>query len=104
MSALSRTAIGCFHLVEAIDPASLTAENLSSHVVPPLHAVKYLPQVDLTPQEVVRLRNGLTIDKRTSLGETAEYAGITPGGELCSILVPRGKTHLTPTLNFPLET
>jgi hypothetical protein len=41
------------------------------------------------------------IDKPLALPDAAEYAGLTPGGELCSILVPRGKGQLTPALNFP---
>jgi tRNA pseudouridine55 synthase len=101
MSALNRTAIGNFQLENAVDPASLTAENLPRHLLPLMRAVEYLPRVDLTPQEVARLGHGLTIDKRNSLPEAAEYAGVSPTGELCSVLVPRGNTQLAPSLNFP---
>jgi tRNA pseudouridine55 synthase len=101
MSALVRTAIGNFRVEEAVEPALLTAENLPSHVFPLLRAVEYLPRVDLTPPEVIRLGHGLTIDRRNSLPEAAEYAGVNPAGALCSILVPRGKDQLTPSLNFP---
>lgn len=103
MSALSRTAIGGFRLEEAIEPASLRAENLPNYIVPLLRAVEDLPRVDLTMQEVIRLSNGLTIEKQPSLAEAVEYAGVAPSGELCSILIPRGKTQLAPTLNFPQE-
>jgi tRNA pseudouridine55 synthase len=101
MSALTRTAIGSFRLAEAIDPAKLTAENLSLHCLPLLQAVEDLPRRDLSPQEVVRLGHGLTIEKNVSLPEAAEYAGVGPKGELCSILVRRGDNQMAPLLNFP---
>jgi tRNA pseudouridine55 synthase len=100
MSALTRTAIGNFRLSEAVDPASFAAANLQEHLLPLLMAVEYLPRVDLSPVEAIRLGNGLTIS-RTSLPDAAEYAGISPTGELCSILVPRGKNQLAPALTFP---
>ena len=101
MSALKRTAIGSFRVEEAVDPASLTAENLSRCLLPLVRAVEYLPRLDLTAEEVARLGHGLTIENRISLPEAAECAGISPAGELCSILIPRGENRLTPTLNFP---
>ncbi len=101
MAALTRTAIGSFRLEGAVEPASLTAENLRSRLLPLSKAVEYLPQLELTSQEIVRLSHGMTIDKPANLPEAAEYAGVNDGGELCSILIPRGINQLTPSLNFP---
>lgn len=101
MSALTRTAIGNFRLEDAVDPASLSAENLPSRLLPLLLAVECLPRVDLTPAEAVRLGNGLPIERRICLAEGSQYAGVNPAGELCSILVPRGADRLAPALNFP---
>jgi tRNA pseudouridine55 synthase len=101
MSALKRTAIGNFRVEEAVDPASLTSENLPRYLLPLVHAVEYLPRLDLTAEEVARLGHGLTIENRISLPEAAEHAGISPAGEMCSILIPHGENRMTPTLNFP---
>jgi tRNA pseudouridine55 synthase len=101
MSTLTRTAIGSFRMEDAVEPSSLTAENLPGQLLPLLRAVEGLPHMRLTPQEVVRLGHGLTIDRRADVTEAAEYAGLNDAGELCSILVPRGKNQLTPALNFP---
>jgi tRNA pseudouridine55 synthase len=101
MSALMRTAIGNFRSEEAVDPVVLTAENLPQHLFPLMRAVEYLPRLDLTPQEVTRLSHGLTIERRDSLPKADKFAGLSPAGELCSILVPRGNNILTPALNFP---
>jgi tRNA pseudouridine55 synthase len=101
MSALTRTAIGDFRLQNAVDPASLSAEDLPSRLLPLLRAVEDLPRVDLTPAEVVRLVNGLSIERHISLPEGSRCAGVNPDGCLCSILVPRGADRLAPILNFP---
>jgi tRNA pseudouridine55 synthase len=101
MSALKRTAIGDFRLTDAIDPATLTHENLPRHLLPLLRAVDFLPRLELTPNEVIRLGHGLPIENRISSIGADEYASVSPEGELCSILVPRTGTQLTPSLNFP---
>jgi tRNA pseudouridine55 synthase len=93
MSALTRTAIGRFRVADAVDPASLTAESLPEHLLPLLGAVDDLPRVELSADEVVRLGKGLSIE-RASLPEAAEYAGVSPRGELCSILVARANTRI----------
>jgi tRNA pseudouridine55 synthase len=101
MSALNRTAIGSFRVEGAVEPASLTAENLPNQLLPLLRAVECLPKVALSPQEIARLGHGLTIPRPVSAVEAAEYAGINEAGELCTILAPRGMNQLAPTLNFP---
>jgi tRNA pseudouridine55 synthase len=103
MSALKRTAIGGFFLSDAVKPNMLTQEDLLNRLSPLLYAVDYLPKVNLLPQEMERLGHGLRIDKSPTLPEAEEYAGVSPTGKLCSILVPRGNGQLAPVLNFPLE-
>ena len=64
MSALVRTFIGGFRLDEAVNPRQLTRENWQSRLHPPLRAVEHLPRVQLSAEEVVRVRNGLTIERK----------------------------------------
>jgi tRNA pseudouridine55 synthase len=101
MSALTRTAIGSFPLDDAIEPTSLTMESLPRQLLPLSRAVECLPRVSLTPQEIARLSHGLTIAKPASLRDAIEYAGTNKGGELRTILGPRGRDQLAPILNFP---
>ena len=66
MSALVRTFIGGFRLDESVNPRQLTRENWQSRLHPPLRAVEHLPRVQLSAEEVVRVRNGLTIEVQGS--------------------------------------
>jgi tRNA pseudouridine55 synthase len=100
MSALCRTAIGGFRAENAVDPHSLTKDNLAEHLSPLSLAVECLPKVVLTPAEVERLEHGLPIARRNDLADSFEFAGMSSAGELLSILVPRGKNQLGPSLNF----
>ena len=90
MSGLVRTSIGRFHVAEAIEPAQLTRDNWLSFLQPPLRAVEYLPRVQLSAEETVRLRNGQTIDVGEPLAaspEGEEFAAIDPAGQLVGIVV-----------------
>ncbi len=79
MSALRRTAIGKFQVADAVDPKQLTAENWSTFLQPALRAVEFLPRVTLSAAEVVRVRNGLAIDKAESGEPKAEAVGWVDG-------------------------
>jgi tRNA pseudouridine55 synthase len=105
MSALVRTAVGPLALQEAIDPRELTGENWHKHLLPMTHAVQSLPRVELTAEDLARVRNGLAVrdprqcsDAWQSWGD--EIAALDPQGELVAILGPRGQGWLGPVRNF----
>jgi len=65
MSALTRTRIGGFSLEDAVAPDQLTPDGWAAFLQPSLLAVEYLPRVRLTAEEVIRVHNGLTIEKES---------------------------------------
>jgi tRNA pseudouridine55 synthase len=90
MSALERTSIGGFQLAEAINPYRLTSENWHGLLQPPLRAVEYLPRVQLSADDTLRLRNGQTIDGAGPLAASpagGEVVAIDPTGQLVGIVV-----------------
>lgn len=99
MSGLTRTAIGQFHLCDAVDPAALTAENWQSSLLSPLRAVEHLPRVTLTDHEVRRVGSGQSIRFRVSAFDPAatHFAALDSAGRLVAILVRRGPELLGPS-------
>jgi len=103
MSALVRTAIGSFHITDALDPPSLTRENWTDKLRPPLDAVERLPRVKLAPGEVKRICSGQTIPQSPAVSDAAEYAALDSSGRLVALLIPHGLGQLRPSRVFPLE-
>jgi tRNA pseudouridine55 synthase len=108
MAELQRTAIGRFEISQAVDPDAVTAENISSFMLPPRTAIECLPQVVLTAEQAARVRGGLFIDKMPlaadAVGsEAGEIAALDEAGRLLAILAPRGPDKLGPLRNFPIE-
>lgn len=99
MSALKRTAIGSFRVEEALDLEAVTATSWTSDLLPPLRAVEALPQVELSPEEAHRIRNGQTIDRPGE--ETGELAAVDGQGRLLAVLTRRGGHLLGPLRNLP---
>jgi tRNA pseudouridine55 synthase len=64
MSALVRTAIGKFDLKKSLEPVELTKENISGRLLPMINAVDYLPQLELSAEEIRRVHRGQSIAKR----------------------------------------
>jgi len=107
MSALVRSSIGSFLLEDAVDPRELNGENLPRLLQPPLRAVEYLPRLQLSIDEVTRLRHGLSIERK---GEAAgwnagerEIVAVDPAGELVGILTPGLAGQLRTLRNMPME-
>ncbi len=100
MSQLTRTAVGDFRIEEAIDLESLTLENWSRFLLPPLGAVAMLPRIELTAEEVFRVRCGQTIAKPGGPGGSQEIAAVDPAGCLVAILAQRGNNLLGPVTNL----
>jgi tRNA pseudouridine55 synthase len=103
MSALVRSSIGSFSLEEAIGPRELNGDNLTQYLQPPLRAVEYLPRVQLSADEVTRLRHGLTITRSAeSERPQREIVALDPAGELVGILTPGVGGQLVTLRNMPM--
>lgn len=100
MSGLVRTAVGEFRLEDAIEPDRLTRDNWQEHLGPSLQAVQGLPRVELSADEVTRVRNGLFVTRTALAAGADEFAAVDPTGRLVAILVPRGPNLLGPVRNL----
>lgn len=103
MSALVRTAVGGFRLEEAVDPDRLDQASWTDHLLPPLRAVERLPRIELSAQQLARVRGGQTIPRGELPPEANEIAAVDTAGRLAAILTARGKGLLGPLRNLPLE-
>jgi tRNA pseudouridine55 synthase len=119
MSALVRQAIGSFTLEDAVDPRELTRDNWMSLLQRPLRAIEYLPRVQLSGDDVQRIRTGLTIRYRSPLADSQdgalpltngrndgsagveEIAALDPAGEFVGILTPGIAGQLRTLRNMP---
>lgn len=84
MSELERTAIGGFEVEAGIDPSDLTEQNLSDTLISPEAALADLQRVDLTPDELEKIRSGQPIEPRREL-TPQELAMFAPDGSLFAI-------------------
>jgi len=100
MCQLERTSVGAFRVEDAVFLEQLTRETWVEHLLPPLSAVSSLPRVELTGDEVARVRKGQPIDNRTPFAEPRELAAVDSAGRLVAILSHRGGGRLGPTLNL----
>jgi tRNA pseudouridine55 synthase len=131
MSALVRTRIGGFSLDEAVDPRELNRGTWVQFLHSPLRAVEYLPHVQLSSDEVRRIRTGLTIDWKGDGGgattlegplagsspptasfkkdrggknaDLAEIVALDPAGEFVGILTPGVTGQLCTLRNMPVD-
>jgi tRNA pseudouridine55 synthase len=101
MSALERTAIGCFRIEQAADPRQLTPETCQARLEPLVRAVEMLPKIVLAADEIIRLQHGLTICRNVESPAT-ELAALDASGRLVSIVAPNDGGALRPLRNFPL--
>jgi tRNA pseudouridine55 synthase len=115
MSGLLRTSIGEFRIEEAVDPGQLTSQNWTDYLLPPLAAVGRLPRVELSAEEVAKIRNGCAIPVKGQKGGTTSqptgarrvlptgtgpFAGVDAAGRLVAVLTPRGRGLLGPLRNL----
>ncbi len=99
MSALERRSIGHFTLESAVDPATLTKENLPDHLLPAADAVRGLmPVISIGLVECQRLGHGLAISLPGQMADT--IAAIDPAGQLAAILTRRGSDKYSPAKCF----
>lgn len=101
MSELVRRWIGDFRIEEAVDPRQLTGQSWTDHLLPPLRAVGRLPRVELSPDEIAKIRHGLTIPRKTPPAGAGQFAAVDAAGRLVAVLTPRGPGLLGPRHNLP---
>lgn len=80
---LVRTRIGGFRLENSLDPESLTAENLTEHLLPARSAVVDLPSLTLAADQVAAVIQGRAIPGPA--GMKGEVALLEPEGELVAV-------------------
>lgn len=103
MSELVRSWIGDFRIEEAVDPRQLTGQSWTDHLLPPLRAVGRLPQVELSADEIAKIRHGLTISRKPPPAGEGQLAAVDAAGRLVAVLTPRGPGLLGPRRNLPAE-
>ena len=101
MSSLRRTAIGRFRIEEAVCLESLTRDNWTDHLLPPIAAVSHLEQIVLEPDQVRRILSGQTAPSPAAMEPAREIVGLDRSGRLVSIMIRRTGGELTPKRNFP---
>ena len=117
MTALERTAIGPFHIAEAVDPDDLTAETIAQHLQSPLSLLSDMPRLELTSPEVEEIRHGRFISPSADFtlppisapgsargqpteGHPTEVAAVDPQGRLVALLIPKPGDRWAPKRNF----
>ena len=103
-----RTSIGGFVLADAVDPRQLKPDTWHQFLQPPLRAVEYLPHVQLSAEEVHRIRTGLTIEwqgeKQEEIADGREIVALDPTGDFIGILTPGIAGCLCTLRNMPTGT
>jgi tRNA pseudouridine55 synthase len=100
MSALTRTAIGSFHLTDALRPEQLNADNLPALLLPLLRAVEDLPRRVLSSVENDAILHGQTIARQEPDPLNSEIAGLDSQNRLTAILENTGEEFLRPKMTY----
>ena len=123
MSALTRTAVGVFQIEHSVDPDVLNDSDWTNRILPPSRAVDYLPCVQLSNEQLARIRNGMAIEldseqirdistaktpvemqdiraAQLSVNEEEEIVAFDETGRLASIMVRDGAGRARPKRNF----
>lgn len=102
MSSLTRVAVGAFGLDSAVAPRTLTRDNLPRHIINPLRALDGLSLVHLSHEQVLRLRQGQTIELSPQLVEQPrqEFAAVDASGALVAVVQRKSVCTLRPVCNL----
>ena len=98
MTALERTAIGAFTVVDACPFDDLRRDTLDGWLQPLGRAVEHLPRLTLSADDVFRISRGLTLT-RPDAPAGDELAAFDSAGNLLAILARRPDGTLGPTKN-----
>ena len=101
MAELVRTAVGSFHVDDAVDPEALNERLLSERLESPLAALADLSTVTLTADELAELQFARPFPlERIPEPRPAEVAALDAAGNLQAILRPMGDRLWRPSPNF----
>jgi len=104
MSKLTRTAIGPYLDVDAVDVEQLQSGSLEEQLLAPLTAVSHLPQAILSAAQASEIRHGRVVaisDVKDLQDAQAEVVAATnPEGRLVALLRRRQAGTLGPLCNF----
>jgi tRNA pseudouridine55 synthase len=105
MAALERTAIGPFTIADAVDPETLTVDNLAEHVLSPILAVRGLMfERAVSAADCERLYHGLPIRLADAPDEpVGRCAAVDTQGRLVAILSRAPADQWRPTKTFSLD-
>ncbi len=103
MSALERTAIGCFEMATAMRIDNLTIDQIERHLIPPIRALDALQRVRLDNEEIDAIRFGQKLKDRFGLSEATEAAAVDSEGRLLAILQKGEDCQLRPKRNFAVN-
>jgi tRNA pseudouridine55 synthase len=95
MNRLVRTAIGSFGIETAVDPNSLDAKSLLDILLPIESALQSLPAIQLTEEEVFRVRRGQFVS-RLGHGFANHIAAFDSNRQLVAVLRPHDADQLRP--------
>ena len=98
MSHLVRTAVGCYTVDRAIEPQSLTRENLPQSLEPATSALGEMQQVLIDDTQQERVAAGMMLQLADCSGP--EVAAVGQVGDLIAILTRRPDGLYCPTRNF----
>ncbi len=106
MSALERTAIGCFRLEHAFTVEEITVQSLPQQLQPAVTALAQIPSVTLSEAQVIEVRNGRPILKTWLTAAepiskvSRELSAVDSAGRLVAILYEKVPGELWPRTNF----
>lgn len=99
MSALQRTAVGCYRAEEATPADQLDRSTLSERLLPPLTALEAMDRLHLTAAQLDHLRHGRTVDDVP--GPPGDYAAVDAAGRLAALVHRDHASVVQATRNFP---
>jgi tRNA U55 pseudouridine synthase TruB len=97
MTALTRTAIGCFADEDSVTLASLTRETIGQRLIPPIRALSNCPVVTLDEEQIRRVINGQFL-RYSDHGHEGPVAAVNEANQLIAVLRAHDNDHLRPAL------
>lgn len=104
MSALERTAIGNFHVDNAVDIETLDEQQIEQNLSDPINAVEHLPRLEVTSAQIIELHHGRRLDAQelnvTPSSPDEVFAAVDSTGQLIALVSERRPGMLGAVCNF----
>ena len=112
MMGLTRTAIGPYSIEDALDPQTLTRDELARRLQSPLTALGPMPRIILSAAQVADIQHGRKISVSSTddgmvqnvdlrFESAEEIAAVDTRGHLVALLAPKPGKRWGPARNFP---